>query len=78
MKSDLVSQEVVQGYCSLVRSVLEYAPPVWAGRPAVLPYAVLPAVLPYEKAFVFSGLAPRSSLQIFCAKYNGNIISLHG
>ena len=36
MKSGLASEEVVQFYCSLVRSVLEYASPVWAGQPVYL------------------------------------------
>ena len=36
VKSGLSSQEVLQVYCSLVRSVLEYASPVWAGLPDYL------------------------------------------
>ena len=36
VKSGLSSQEVLQVYCSLVRSVLEYTSPVWAGLPDYL------------------------------------------
>ena len=36
MKSGLSPQEAIQVYCGLVKSVLEYASPVWAGLPCYL------------------------------------------
>ena len=35
-KTGLPVQDIFQVYCSLVRSVLEYAAPVWAGLPSYL------------------------------------------
>ena len=36
LKKRLPVQDIIQVYCSLVRSVLEYAAPVWAGLPSYL------------------------------------------
>ena len=66
VKSGLSSQVVLQVYCSLVRSVLEYASPVWASLPDYLSYLIesvqreaLRIILPnlsYDQALVRSGL----------------------
>ena len=66
VKSGLSSQEVLQMYCRLVRSVLEYASPVWAGLPDYLSDLIesvlreaLRLILPnlsYDQALVRSGL----------------------
>ena len=65
-KSGLSSQEVLQVYCSQVRSVLEYASPVWAGLPDYLSDLIesvqreaMRIILPnlsYDQALVCSGL----------------------
>ena len=34
MRYDIIIQDIIQVYCTLVRSVLEYAAPVWAGLPS--------------------------------------------
>ena len=39
-KSDLTITQLVQEYCSIVRSVLEYACPVWAALPKYLEDAI--------------------------------------
>ena len=62
----LSSQKVLQVYCSLVRSVLEYASPVWAGLPDCLndlsefvlreALRILLPNLSYDEALVRSGL----------------------
>ena len=36
MRYDIIIQDIIQVYCTLVRSVLEYAAPVWAGLPSYL------------------------------------------
>ena len=66
VKSGLSSQEVLQVYCSLVRSVLEHVSPVWAGLPHHLSDLIesvqreaLRIILPnlsYDQALVRSGL----------------------
>ena len=66
VKSGLSSQEVLQVYCSLVRSVLEYSSLVWAGFPDYLSDLIefvqreaMRIILPnlsYDQALVCSGL----------------------
>ena len=66
VKCGLSSQEVLQVYCSLVRSVLEYASLVWAGLPDYLSDLIesvqrqaMRIIMPnqsYDQALVCSGL----------------------
>ena len=66
VKSGLSSQEVLQVYCSLGRSVLEYASLVWAGLPDYLndliesvqweALHIIPPNLSYDQALVRSVL----------------------
>ena len=69
-KCGVACQDLVQVYCSLVRSVIEYAAPVWADLPVYLSKAleliqkrafniIFPG-LPYNVALNRSGLLPLS------------------
>ena len=69
-KSGLTIKQLVQVYCSIVRSVLEYACPVWAAPPKYLDDAIesvqkraLRIILPtchYDDALIQSGIAALS------------------
>ena len=69
-KSGLIITQLVQVYCSIVRSILEYACPVWAALPKYLEDAIesvqkraLRIVLPnchYDDALIQSGITALS------------------
>ena len=66
----MACQDLVQVYCSLVRSVIEYAAPVWADLPVYLSktleliqkraFNIIFPGLPYDVALSRSGLLPLS------------------
>ena len=69
-KCGVAFQDLVQVYCSLVRSVIEYAAPVWADLPVYLSktleliqkraFNIIFPGLPYDVALIRSGLLPLS------------------
>ena len=77
-KSNLTTMQLVQVYCSIVRSVLEFACPVWAALPKYAIEAVqkraLRIVLPnchYDDALIQSGITAFSQRrEEACTNFN--------
>lgn len=81
-KCGVACQDLVQVYCSLVRSVIEYAAPVWADLPVYLSktleliqkrtFNIIFPGLPYDVALSRSGLLPLSQRrEKSCQKLKG-------